>query len=155
VEHPVTEEVTGVDIVAAQIQIAAGRPLGLRQAQIKMKGHAIEFRINAEDPDADFKPSPGTITRFEPPEGVRVETHIAAGAPDYRVPPHYDSLIAKLIVHGRNRADAIKKASAALAKFRIEGVKTTLPLHQRVLASPDFVSGNYDLTILERMLQVT
>jgi acetyl-CoA carboxylase biotin carboxylase subunit len=155
VEHPVTEEVTGRDIVAAQLRIAAGEPLGLRQSQIKMKGHAIEFRINAEDPDADFRPSPGTITRFEPPAGVRVETHIPSGEPRYRVPAHYDSLIAKMIVHGRGRAETIRKAAAALAAFRIEGVKTTLPLHQRVLALPEFLSGDYDLTILEKMLQVT
>ena len=155
VEHPVTEEVTGRDIVAAQLRIAAGEPLGLSQGQVKMKGHAIEFRINAEDPDADFKPSPGTITRFEPPAGVRIETHITSGEPHYRVPAHYDSLIAKMIVHGRSRAETIRKAAAALAGFRIDGVKTTLPLHQRVLALPDFLSGDYDLTILEKMLQVT
>jgi len=155
VEHPVTEEVTGLDIVAAQIRIAAGHPLEMTQEEIKMKGHAIEFRINAEDPDADFKPSPGVITRFEPPPGARVETHVPAGEPHYRVPPHYDSLIAKLIVHGTSRAEALRRGAAALAAFRIEGIRTTLPLHRSVLDSPEFQSGGYDVTILERLLQVT
>jgi acetyl-CoA carboxylase biotin carboxylase subunit len=151
VEHPVTEMVTGVDIVKEQILIAANCPLSLRQEQVRWSGHAIELRVNAEDPERDFRPDPGVVTAFEPPamEGVRVDTHVASG---YRIPPFYDSMIAKLIVHGADRADAIGRAEAALDRFRVEGVKTTAPLHRRILKDPDFRAGRYDTQWLERWL---
>ena len=152
VEHPVTEMVTGVDIVKEQIRIAAGEPLTSRQEDIEMQGHAIEFRINAEDVEADFKPDPGTLDLVELPtgEGIRVDTHVESG---YRIPPFYDSMIAKLIVHGATRAVAIAAAEKALAAFRIEGVKTTIPVHRRILAEPEFREGRYDTTWLERLLE--
>ena len=156
VEHPVTEAVTGLDIVQAQIRIAANEPLGLGQDDVYLTGHAIELRINAEDPDDEFRPSPGTITRFDPPEGVRLDTHvppIGPGDPGVRMPPYYDSLIAKLIAHGPDRAAALEVAARAVDRFRIEGIKTTLPLHRRILEQPAFVKGEYDLTLLERMMQ--
>ncbi len=151
VEHPVTEMITGVDIVEQQIRIAANEALSLEQDEVSFDGHAIELRINAEDPDADFRPDPGEILVFEPPQGdgVRVDSHVRSG---YRIPPFYDSMIAKLIVHGPDRASAIARAEEALASFRIEGVATTIPLHRRVLAEPDFRSGRYDTTWLERLL---
>jgi acetyl-CoA carboxylase biotin carboxylase subunit len=162
VEHPVTEEVTGIDIVKEQIRIAANERLSIAQNQIQIKGHALEFRLNAEDPDAGFRPSPGTITRFTAPvgaKGVRLETHLNAtadGAGDpapYDVPPWYDSLIAKMIVSAPDRAGAIAAAVRALEATRIEGIKTTLPLHLRVLKDPTFLSGAYDVTILSSIMQ--
>lgn len=152
VEHAVTEEVTGIDIVKQQIRIAANEPLGLAQKDIAATGWALECRINAEDPDDGFRPSPGTITRFAPPAGVRVDTHIEAGEAEYTVPPYYDSLIAKLIVHGPDRAAAIVRAAAALKTFEIEGIKTTIPLHLRLLEHPAFVKGDYDINLLETLL---
>ncbi len=149
VEHPVTEAVTGIDIVKEQIKIAAGLPLEYRQNQIRPSGHAIECRINAEDPDR-FIPSPGTITFLSFPggPGVRVDTAIYQG---YTIPPHYDSLIAKLIVHGRNRSDAIMKMRSALHEFIIEGINTTIPFHKKVLANADFVSGNFYTNFIEKL----
>ncbi len=151
VEHPVTEMITGVDIVQEQIRIAANERLSVTQDEVTASGHAIEFRVNAEDPERDFRPDPGTLTRFEPPtgDGIRVDTHVASG---YRIPPFYDSMIAKLIVHGRDRADAIARAEAALAAFAVEGVKTTIPLHLRIVREPAFRAGTYDTTWLERLL---
>ncbi len=151
VEHPVTEETTGVDIVKEQIRIAANEPLSLRQPDICFRGHAIEFRINAEDSEQDFKPDPGKLSHVEFPEGegIRVDTHVTTG---YRIPPFYDSMIAKLVVHGATRAKAIARSEKALDAFRIEGVKTTIPLHQRILSEPDFRKGSYDTTWLERLL---
>jgi acetyl-CoA carboxylase biotin carboxylase subunit len=151
VEHPVTEMVTGVDIVAEQIRIAANCPLSVRQDEVRWSGHALELRINAEDPDRGFRPDPGVVAVFEPPvmEGVRVDTHVASG---YRIPPFYDSMIAKLIVHGADRVEAIRRAEGALDRFRIEGVKTTAPLHRLILADPDFRAGRYDTQWLERWL---
>ena len=151
VEHPVTEMITGVDIVSEQIKIAANRPLEISQDDVRIDGHAIEFRINAEDPDRDFQPDPGRITVFEPPvgDGIRIDTHVEAG---YRIPPFYDSMIAKLIVHGADRDDAIRKSSEALDAFRIEGVATTIPIHRRILAEPVFRDGSYDTSWLERRL---
>ena len=151
VEHPVTEMITGVDIVKEQIRVAANEPLSLRQSDVKMEGHAIEFRINAEDPKKDFKPDPGELSVVELPEGehVRVDTHVESG---YRVPPFYDSMIAKLIVGGANRKAAIENSNNALSAFRVEGVETTIPLHQRILAEKDFRDGRYDTTWLERLL---
>jgi acetyl-CoA carboxylase biotin carboxylase subunit len=152
VEHPVTEMITGVDIVKEQIHIAANERLSFRQSDAVFRGHAIEFRINAEDPEHDFKPDPGELGSVEFPEGdnIRVDTHVESG---YRIPPFYDSMIAKLIVQGINRSDAITVSAKALSDFRIEGVKTTIPIHQRILVETDFRKGNYDTTWLERLLE--
>ncbi len=150
VEHPISEAITGVDIVREQIRIAAGLPMTLRQKDIKLDGHAIECRINAEHPE-NFTPSPGTITDYHAPGGlgVRVDSGLYAG---YRVPPHYDSLIAKLIVHGRTRNECLMRLRRALEEFVIEGVETTIPLHQRLIAESDFINGDYDIHWLERYL---
>jgi acetyl-CoA carboxylase biotin carboxylase subunit len=147
VEHPVTEMVTGIDLVREQIRIASGEALGYRQRAITVRGHAIECRINAEDPE-HFVPSPGTVTAWLPPGGygVRVDSHLMPGAV---VPPYYDSLIAKIIVHGRDRAEAIARMQRALAETHVEGVKTTIPYHQKLLADPAFLSGEYTLPRLE------
>ena len=141
VEHPVTEMVTGVDLVAEQIRVASGMPLSIAQADIRPAGHAIECRINAEMVERDFQPSPGQITEWQPPEGmdIRADTHCYSG---YCVPPFYDSLIAKLIVRGTDRKTAISAMSRALGTFRVSGVHTTIPFHQAVLAHTDFVNGN-------------
>ena len=149
VEHPVTEAVTGIDIIKEQIKLAAGLPLEYKQSQIKPAGHAIECRINAEDPER-FIPSPGKITFLSLPggPGVRVDTAIYSG---YVIPPHYDSLIAKLIVHGKDRAEAIAIMRRALDEFIIEGINTTIPFHQRVMRNPDFISGNFDVTFIEKI----
>ena len=153
VEHPVTEMVTGVDLVVEQIRIAALHRLSLQPEAAEPRGHAIEFRINAEDPDAGFRPDPGTITAFVPPAaclpGVRVRWDSAI-QPGYRIPPHYDSMVGKLIVHGPDRETALRGAREALASIRIEGVRTTLPLHQRILDHPDFRRGEYDVGFLAR-----
>ncbi|MEN8152061.1 MAG: ATP-grasp domain-containing protein, partial [Planctomycetota bacterium] len=152
VEHPVTEMITGFDIVAEQIAIAANRPLSITQDDVTITGHAIECRINAEDPDEGFKPTPGTVTTFAPPaagDGLRIDTHVREG---YVVPPFYDSMIAKLVTHGADRADAIERMKKALAEFRIEGVKSTIPIHQRVLENEEFASGTYDTRLIGRML---
>lgn len=149
VEHPVTEAVTGIDIIKEQIKLAAGLPLDYKQSQIKSIGHAIECRINAEDPER-FIPSPGKITFLSLPggPGVRVDTGIYCG---YVIPPYYDSLIAKLIVHGRDRMDAIMKMRRALDEFIIEGINTTIPFHKKVLNNPDFISGNFNTHFLEKL----
>ncbi|MFZ5907368.1 MAG: acetyl-CoA carboxylase biotin carboxylase subunit [Nitrospirota bacterium] len=149
VEHPVTEAVTGIDIVKEQIKLAAGIPLEYKQNQIKLSGHALECRINAEDPER-FIPSPGKISFLAIPggPGVRVDTAIYQG---YVIPSQYDSLIAKLIVHGRDRAEAIQKMKRALTEFIIEGVNTTIPFHKKVLSNPDFISGNFNTQFLEKM----
>ncbi len=151
VEHPVTEMLTGIDIVKAQIRIAAGEKLGLTQRQIKPTGHAIELRINAEDPDRDFAPNPGLIDSFIPPggPGVRIDTHCYQG---YRVPPNYDSMIAKLIVHRDTRDAAIATASRALTEFEIAPIKTTIPLHARLLRNSHFVKADVDTHFVERFL---
>lgn len=140
VEHPITEMVTGVDILKKQIAVASGEKLGLNQKDIRLSGHSIEFRINAEDPDKNFMPSPGKIGLYLPPggPGVRVDGFVYSG---YRVLPNYDSLIAKLIVCGADRAEAIAKGKRALAEFVVEGVKTTIPFHQKVLDIPSFQKG--------------
>jgi acetyl-CoA carboxylase, biotin carboxylase subunit len=149
VEHPVTEAVTGIDIVKEQIKLSAGLPLEYRQNQIKPAGHAIECRINAEDPER-FIPSPGKITFLSLPggPGVRVDTAIYCG---YVVPSHYDSLIAKLIVHGKDRTEAIAKMRRALDEFIIEGVNTTIPFHKKVFTHPDFISGHFTTNFIEKM----
>jgi acetyl-CoA carboxylase biotin carboxylase subunit len=150
VEHPVTELVTGLDLVREQIRIAAGEPLGYRQDAVTFTGHAIECRVNAEDPE-HFVPSPGRVTAWVPPggPGVRVDSHMMAG---YVVPPHYDSLIAKIIVHGRDRAEAVARMQRALAETVIEGVKTTIPFHLKLLADPIFLAGEFALPRLEQNL---
>jgi len=150
VEHPVTEMVCGIDLVREQIRIAAGQKLGYEQKDITFNGHAIECRITAEDPET-FIPSPGRVTAFHAPGGlgVRVDSALYAG---YAVPPYYDSLIAKLIVHAPTRPEAIARMRRALAEFVVVGVKTTLPLHARILADPGFQSGDYTIHWLERFV---
>ncbi len=148
VEHPVTEEVTALDLVKEQIAVAAGAPLSFADRDMSPRGHAIEFRINAEDP-VTFAPSPGRIASFHPPGGlgVRVDTAAYQG---YLIPPHYDSLIAKLIVWGRDREEAIRRGRRALDFFVIEGIKTTIPLHRRILDDPEFIAGRLSTHFMER-----
>jgi acetyl-CoA carboxylase biotin carboxylase subunit len=149
VEHPVTELVTGMDLVREQIRIAAGQPLRFQQDDVPHRGCAIECRINAEDPENEFRPSPGTITRWQPPggPGVRLDTHVSAG---YRVPPNYDSMIAKLLVHQPTRAEAIAVMRRALAEFVVEGIKTTIPIHREIFSHSAFIEGHVDTTFIER-----
>jgi acetyl-CoA carboxylase biotin carboxylase subunit len=149
VEHPVTEMVTGVDLVAEQIRIAAGGSPSFPEKSVQPRGHAIECRINAEDPDT-FAPWPGLITQYHPPggAGVRVDDGVYGG---YRVPGNYDSLIAKIISHGRSRAEAIARMRRALSETIIAGVRTTIPLHQRILADEAFVQGRVSTRFLERL----
>lgn len=149
VEHPVTEMVTGLDLVREQVRVAAGAPLSFRQAEVEIRGAAIECRINAEDPDT-FIPCPGGITSFRSPggPGVRVDTAAHAGA---FVPPHYDSLIAKLIAHGEDREHAAARMRRALAETEVGGIRTLLPLHRRILASEEFLAGGFDTRFLERL----
>jgi acetyl-CoA carboxylase biotin carboxylase subunit len=148
VEHPVTEMITGVDLVREQIRIAAGLPLSFTQDDIEFKGHAIEVRINAENAET-FTPSPGTITEFHAPGGlgVRLDSAIYAG---YSIPPYYDSLIGKLIVHGRDREEALARLKRSLGETVISGVDTTIPLFQKLLQEPDILSGDYDIHWLEK-----
>lgn len=150
VEHPVTELVTGVDIVREQILIADGEPLSIRQDDIKIQGHALECRINAEDPD-NFMPSPGTISRYHAPggPGVRVDTHIYAG---YKVPPYYDSMIGKVITHSNSRESAIQRMCIALDEMVIDGIKTNISLHQRLLKDSEFRIGGTSIHYLEKKL---
>jgi acetyl-CoA carboxylase biotin carboxylase subunit len=148
VEHPVTEMITGVDLVKEQIRVAAGEKLSITETP-EMRGHVIECRVNAEDPARNFQPSPGRVEVFHMPggNGVRVDTHVYTG---YTVPPFYDSMIAKLIVHGRDRAEAIAKMRLALETFVIEGVTTTIPFLHRLMAHPGFVSGQVHTKFLEK-----
>ena len=148
VEHPITEMVTGIDIVKEQIRIAAGEPLSFKQDDIKINGHSIECRINAECPEK-FTPSPGLITAYHTPGGIGVRIDSAVYA-NYTVPPYYDSLIAKLIVHANNREDAIVRMKRALEEYIIEGIKTTIPFHKKVLDDPDFNRGIFYTNFLER-----
>jgi acetyl-CoA carboxylase biotin carboxylase subunit len=152
VEHPVTEAVTGLDIVELMIRVAAGEALPITQDDVRWSGHAIECRINAEDPARNWAPATGTLTRFVPPGGprVRVDTHGYAG---YAVNPYYDSLLAKVIVHGRDREEAVRLMSRALHEFACEGVPTTIPFHRQVLAHPLFRRGDYHLDFLEKWLR--
>jgi len=152
VEHPVTEMVTGIDIVKTMIRIAAGEPLPWKQRDIAVSGHAVECRINAEDPDRGFIPQPGLVTEFVPPGGlgIRLDTHVRSG---YRIPPDYDSLIGKLIAHGRDRSQAIDKMRAALDEFRIGPIKTTIPLHRRMMDERQFLDARHDIHYLERLLK--
>jgi len=151
VEHPVTETVTGIDIVKEQIRIAAGEKLGYGQRDLEFKGASIECRINAEDPDSNFKPSPGRITMYMPPggPGVRFDSHIYSG---YDIPPNYDSLLGKLIVKGRDRNEAILVMRRALDEMVIEGVKTTISLHKRIFSHSNFISGDIDTGFIESYL---
>ncbi|MBU3738087.1 MAG: acetyl-CoA carboxylase biotin carboxylase subunit, partial [Rhodoferax sp.] len=150
VEHPVTEMTAGIDIVEQQIRVARGERLALTQAGIGCTGHAIECRINAEDPQT-FRPSPGRISEWHAPGGwgVRVDTHAQTG---YRVPAHYDSLIGKLIVHGHDRADALRRLRTALGEMRVNGIATNLPLHRALVADAGFGEGGVDIHYLERWL---
>jgi acetyl-CoA carboxylase biotin carboxylase subunit len=150
VEHTITEMITGLDLVIEQIRIAAGAPLSLRQEDVRFDGHAIECRINAENPHT-FRPSPGTITHFHPPGGlgVRVDSGAYAG---YTIPPYYDSLIGKLIVHARTRNECLMRLKRALGEFVVDGIETTIPLFTSLISEPDIVDGNYDIHWLENHL---
>jgi acetyl-CoA carboxylase, biotin carboxylase subunit len=150
VEHPVTEMLTGIDMVTTQIRIAAGEPLGFSQSDITIRGHAIEFRINAEDPEHEFRPSAGVIERYLAPggPGVRMDSHVYAG---YEVPPFYDSLLGKLIVWGPTREAAIARSRVALGELLIEGIVTNIPIHQAVLASEAFLEGRMTTNLLDRI----
>jgi acetyl-CoA carboxylase biotin carboxylase subunit len=151
VEHPVTEMITGVDIVKESICVAAGEPLSWKQEDIRLNGHAIECRLNAEDPSNNFMPQPGIIETWQLAggPGVRIESHVRPG---YRIPPNYDSMIGKLIVHGRNRDEAIARMRAALGEMKIGPIATTIPLHQRLLNHHAFVSADFDINWVERLL---
>jgi acetyl-CoA carboxylase biotin carboxylase subunit len=151
VEHPVTESVTAIDLIKEQIRIASGEVLSFKQKDIPQMGHAIECRINAEDPARNFAPSPGLIEEFRPPggPGVRIDTHAYAG---YRIPPNYDSMIAKLIIHRRTRTEAIAAMKRALHEFHIAPVKTTIPLQLQIMDNPNFISGDVDTGFVERVL---
>ncbi len=152
VEHPVTEEVTGIDLLKEQIKIAAGEKLSRTQEEIILKGHAIECRINAEDPEKDFMPSPGLIKSFHVPggHGIRVDTHAYAG---YEIPPYYDSLVAKLISVADTREESILKMRRALDEFILEGIKTTIPFYKKVFSNPNFISGEYDTSFVENLFK--
>lgn len=150
VEHPITEMVTGIDLIKEQIRLAAGHPLSIRQQDVVLTGHSLECRINAEDPEK-FTPSPGIITKYSPPGGfgIRVDSAMESGSV---VVPYYDSMIAKLITHGRDRRESVARMKRALGEFIIEGIKTTIPLHRRILDDPDFQKGHVSTTFLERFL---
>ena len=150
VEHPVTEMVCGVDLVREQLRVAAGQPLGYQQSDVEFRGHAIECRVTAEDPET-FMPTPGRVDVFHAPGGlgVRVDSALYAG---YVVPPYYDSMVAKLIVHAPTRPEAIARMRRALGEFAIQGIKTTLPLHRRIMDAPEFVAGDYTIHWLERFV---
>lgn len=151
VEHPITEEVTGYDLVRLQIMIAMGEPLKIAEKDVQFRGHAIECRINAEDPFDDFRPSPGRIEMYYAPggRGVRVDSHAYAG---YTIPPHYDSMIGKLITYGKDRRDAMDKMSRALSEYMITGIKTTIPFELAILQDPNFRRGVYSTNFVETLL---
>lgn len=153
VEHPVTEMITGVDIVKEQLRIASGEPLSYKQEDIKITGHAIECRLNAEDPE-NFMPSPGTIEHYHPPggPGIRVDTHVYQG---YKVPPHYDSMIGKLVAHAETRELALSRLSMALSEIVIDGIKTNIPLHQELVKDTAFAAGGTDIHYLEKKLGIS
>jgi acetyl-CoA carboxylase biotin carboxylase subunit len=150
VEHPVTEMLTGIDLVAEQIRIAAGERLSLTQEQVALRGHAIEFRVTAEDPHDNFSPQAGVVGGLQLPEGpgVRVDTHLYAG---YEIPPYYDSLLAKLVVWGEDRAEALARSARALAEFQVEGVKTNLPFHRAIVDNAAFVDAEVSTSLLDRV----
>ena len=151
VEHPVTEMITGIDLVQEQVRVARGEPLSFDQSNVVPRGHAIECRINAEDPGNGFRPSPGTITRWLPPEGpgIRVDSHCHEG---YTVPPYYDSLLAKLIVAGDTRMETIARLQQALANFQVEGVDTTIPFLASLVQRGDFITGRINTRWLESVV---
>jgi acetyl-CoA carboxylase biotin carboxylase subunit len=153
VEHPVTEAITGIDLVREQIRIAAGLPLSFRQQEVLFEGHAIECRVNAENPRT-FTPSPGLVTDFHAPGGlgVRLDSALYTG---YSIPPYYDSLAGKLIVHGRDRAEAISRMRRALGEMVVGGIETTIPLFQDLLVEPDIVAGDYNIHWLEQWMKRT
>ncbi len=150
VEHPVTEMICGLDLVREQIRIASGAPLAFEQSDVRLQGHAIECRINAEDPET-FTPAPGRIAEYHPPGGlgVRVDSALYSG---YKVPSNYDSMVAKLIVHGTNRNECLMRLRRALGEYVIGGIKTTLPLHRKLVQTPEFIDGRYDIHWLERWM---
>ncbi len=150
VEHPVTEMITGFDLVNEQIKIAAGSPLSIAQSDVVLSGHAIECRINAEDPNT-FRPSPGKIVYYHPPGGLGVRVDSAAYA-GYSIPPYYDSLVGKLIVHGRTRNEALLRLRRALDEFIVDGIETTIPLFRALVRNPDIQNGLYDIHWLEHFL---
>jgi acetyl-CoA carboxylase biotin carboxylase subunit len=152
VEHPVTEMITGLDLIAEQIRIAQGDKLSITQDQVKLRGHSIECRINAEDPDHNFRPHPGRISGYLPPggNGVRIDSHVYT---DYEIPPYYDSLIGKLIVWGPDRPTAILKMKRALREFAITGLPTTIGFHQRILETPEFLRGEIYTNFVEQMMK--
>ncbi len=152
VEHPITEEVTGLDLIKLQILVAMGERLKLSQGDIHFRGHAIECRINAEDPYDEFRPSPGRVEMYYPPggHGVRVDSHVYAG---YTIPPHYDSMVGKLITVGRDRREALDRMSRALSEYFIGGIKTTVPLEQTILQDPDFRRGTYSTGFIEQLMR--
>ncbi|MFO0938850.1 MAG: acetyl-CoA carboxylase biotin carboxylase subunit [Gemmataceae bacterium] len=154
VEHPVTELVTGIDLIKEQIRVAAGEKLRFTQRDIVLRGSAIECRINAEDPSKDFRPSAGTITKWQPPggPGVRLDSHVVTG---YRVPPNYDSMVAKLLVHRPSRLETIATMRRALSEFAVEGISTTIPLHRELLQTAEFANGTVDTTYIERVFLKT
>ncbi len=151
VEHPISEAITGVDIVQTGIRVAAGEKLPYRQEDIRINGHAIEFRINAEDPDRNFMPQAGLVETWVPPggPGIRMDSHVRGG---YRVPPNYDSMVGKLIVHAPDRATCIQRSLGALKEFKVGPIKTTIPLHMRLLREPQFVNATHDIKYVERLL---
>ncbi len=153
VEHPISEMISGLDLAREQIRVASGAPLGYTQDDIKFQGHSIECRINAEDPE-NFMPCPGKITDYHAPGGlsVRVDSALYSG---YSVPPHYDSMIAKLIVHGNNRNECLMRLRRALGEYVIGGIKTSIPLHQKLLENADFINGDYDIKWLEKFVGLT
>ena len=150
VEHPVTEMITGIDMVREQIRVATGLPLSFTQEDITFEGHAMECRINAENPET-FAPSPGKIMDYHPPGGmsVRVDSGLYAG---YQIPPYYDSLVSKLVVHGRNRNECLMRLRRSLGEYVIGGIDTTIPLHEKIIENSDFINGDYDIHWLERFV---
>jgi acetyl-CoA carboxylase biotin carboxylase subunit len=151
VEHPVTEFITGIDLIKEQIRVASGMPLSFKQEDIKFNGHSIECRINAEDPDRNFLPSPGRVDAYIAPggPGVRIDSHCYPG---YTIPPHYDSLVSKLITWGQDRQEAIDRMHRALDEYAITGIRTTIPFHQRVLAHPAFIKGDVSTDFIEKYM---
>jgi acetyl-CoA carboxylase biotin carboxylase subunit len=151
VEHPISEEITGIDLVKEQLRVAMGKPL-MAQSRVKPNGHAIECRINAEDPARGFAPCPGAVTVWNVPggPGIRVDTHVYQG---YQIPPYYDSMIAKLISHGRDRDEAIQRMKRALSEFVVEGIKTTIPFHLEMLNTPEFAAGEIHTRWVEQYME--
>jgi acetyl-CoA carboxylase biotin carboxylase subunit len=151
VEHPITEEVTGLDLVKMQIAVAMGESLKIKQGDVHMKGHAIECRINAEDPFDDFRPCPGRVEMYYAPggPGTRVDSHVYAG---YSIPPNYDSMIGKLVTYGKDRREAMDKMSRALSEYMITGITTTIAFEQAILQDPNFRRGTYSTNFIEELL---